>query len=214
MKNFILLGLVCLVAQIISAQKIVEKHMSFSGKQSVSFNIQIADSIKIVTWNKDEVYVKASINVDDNKYNDNYTMTFDESGSLLKVNAKLDLNKDRYKSDKNCCCCKSDIYCEVYLPENAEFSVESINANLIIVGKTAHINAKTISGFIDLSLQPGKKADLNLKTISGTIYSNLALNETGGKSFPVHVSSQINGGGDPIKLETISGDIYLRQVNK
>jgi len=32
------------------AQKIIEKHMDFSNKDLISLNIQIADSIRILTW--------------------------------------------------------------------------------------------------------------------------------------------------------------------
>src|SRR5258707_14800494 len=72
-----------------SAQKIIEKHMDFSQKDLISLNIQIADSIRILTWNKKEVYVKASIDINDNKDNDVYEMTFDDSGNTIAVLAKI-----------------------------------------------------------------------------------------------------------------------------
>jgi len=53
-----------------NAQKTIEKHLNFSQKTGVILDLQIADSIKISTWNKKEVYAKASVNINDNKDNE------------------------------------------------------------------------------------------------------------------------------------------------
>src|ERR1700730_9520664 len=106
MKYSILLLLGAAWISTASAQKIVEKHIDFSQKDLVVLNIQIADSIKVLTWNKNEVYVKASINVNDNKDNDLYKMTFGDSGSTVGVIAKLDYDKARRNGNDsgNCNC--------------------------------------------------------------------------------------------------------------
>ena len=66
MKKSILLALVCIGSLATRAQKIIEKHIPFSPKNFVSMNFQISDSIHIITWKKDEVYIKSSIDVNDN----------------------------------------------------------------------------------------------------------------------------------------------------
>jgi len=112
----------------------------------------------------------------------------------------------------NCYCMQSRIYWDVYIPENASFSVESINANITITGKTAAVRAKSISGFIDLSVDPQRKADLKLNTITGTVYTDLAVAASrSSRSVGTKISDLVNGGGKPISLETISGDIFLRR---
>lgn len=201
------------------AQKVIEKHFDFSQKKMVSMNIQIADSIKIITWNKNEVYIKAVVDINDNKNNDDYKVTFDESGNTVSVRSKFDFPKGKNccgDSDNcNCNCnCHSRITCEVYMPENADISVETINGNISIDGKTATIRAHSISGFIDLSLAPDAHADLKMNTISGTMYTDFDLQDrkglrhVGGSS----VQTALNGGGEKaIDLETISGDIYFRK---
>ena len=195
----------------VEAQMIIEKHMDFSGKESVALKIQIADSINIQTWNKNEVYVKGSVNINENKDNEGYITSFDESGSSLSVNAKF---KDKYFSGKNNCCNKTDIYWQVFLPEKTRFSVETINANITITGQTKEMKVKSISGYIDLSVPANKQADLDFSTISGTMYSNheLALNQKHG-GIPSKIEEKLNAGGAPIKLETISGDIFFRKSN-
>jgi hypothetical protein len=197
------------------AQKIIEKHIDFLQKDLISLNIQIADSIRIITWSKNEVYVKASIDINDNKDNDLFRMTFGDSGSTVAILAKI---ADHEKTNKgwnekcNCYCMQSEIYCDIYIPENVNFSVESINANITITGKTAAVRAKSISGFIDLAVDPQRKADLKLNTITGTVYSDLAVNAgRSTRAVGTKVSDMVNGGGKPISLETISGDIFLRK---
>ncbi len=225
MKNNILIALLCIGSLATRAQKIIEKHIPFSPKNFVSMNFQISDSIHIITWKKDEVYIRSSINVNDNQNNDDYKMVFDETGSTVNVSAKLETDnirrsrKDSNNNNNNCCCCcnnyRTKIFHEVYVPENVDFSVETINGNIIIAGNTAEIRARSISGFIDLAIAPDRKAEVKMHTISGTMYSNIDLlpasrhiKQVGGGS----ISAELNGGGNKsIDLQTISGDIFFRK---
>ena len=74
------------------------------------------------------------------------------------------------------------------------------------------MNVKSISGYIDLAVPSDKQADIDFSTISGTMYSNhkLALNKSH-SGVPSKINEKLNNGGDPIKLETISGDIFFRK---
>jgi DUF4097 and DUF4098 domain-containing protein YvlB len=76
------------------------------------------------------------------------------------------------------------------------------------------MKVKSISGYIDLEVPADKQADLDFSTISGTMYSNheLALNQKHG-GIPSKIMEKLNDGGVPIKLETISGDIFFRKSN-
>jgi len=224
MKNSLLVALVMTAILPVRAQKIIEKHFDLSANGFVSMNFQISDSIRIITWTKSEVYVKSTIDVNDNKNNDDYKMTFNESGSTINITARLETdgrgcgggNDSARKGRSNCCCCcTSNIYHEIYIPENTNFSVETINGNIVISGKTAEIRARSISGFIDLAIEPGRAAELTMKTITGTMYSNIELTSTSRKIKQVgggSVSAELNGGGGkPIDLQTISGNIFFRK---
>ena len=193
------------------AQQIIEKHIDFSGKESLSLKIQIADSINVQTWNKNEVYLKSSVNVNENKDNDAYVTSFDETGKTVIVNANF---RDKYFKGKKNCCNETDIYWQIFIPEKTKFSVETIDANVTITGQTREMNVKSISGYIDLTAPASKQADIDFSTISGRMYSNheLALNKLH-NGIPMKITEKLNNGGDPIKLETISGDIYFRKSN-
>lgn len=224
MKKNLLFALGCMAVLFANAQKIVEKHMAFTPNTLVSMNFQISDSIRIISWNKNEVYIKSSINVNDNKNNDNYIMNFDESDNNIHIKGKLEFekgkgccgNNDDNHSGNCCCCCSSNIIHEVYIPENSDISVETINGNIVVSGNIAGIRARTISGYIDLAVSPQRKADLKLHTITGTMYSNFDLPREGGSMRKVGgntVMTQLNGdGGKPIDLSTISGDIFVRKA--
>jgi len=211
MKTVPILVFIWLCIGTIQAQQIIEKHMDFSGKESISLKIQIADSINIQTWNKNEVYVKASVNVNENKDNDAYVTSFDETGTLVAVKANF---RDNYFKGKKNCCNETDIYWQIYLPDKTKFSVETINADVTIKGQTREMNVKSISGYIDLAVPDNRQADIDFSTISGTMYSNheLALNKQH-SGVPSKIIEKLNNGGDPIKLETISGDIFFRKSN-
>jgi hypothetical protein len=241
MKNGLLIMLVLAAAVTAQAQKVIEKHIPLSANGFVSMNFQISDSIRIVMWDKNEVYVKSTIDVNDNQNNDDYKETFDQSATSVNITGKLHTNCNNYHrrkraadsahrsgettnnrsddNDDNCCSCncgcETSIIHEIYIPENTDFSVETINGNIVISGNTAGIRAKSISGYIDLTMVPQKPAALRMQTISGTMYSNFDLGTTNGRSRQVGgrtVDAQINGsGGKAVDLETISGDIFFRK---
>src|SRR5258708_24204677 len=97
MKNSILALLLCIGLLPAGAQRIVEKHIDFAPSGYVRMNFQISDSIRIITWKKNEVYIKSSINVNQNKNNDDYKMVFGETGNTINAPAKLE-----YKSNDAC----------------------------------------------------------------------------------------------------------------
>jgi len=191
------------------AQTKTEKHISFSGKESLELNLQFADSIDLKSWDKNEVYVSASVNINENKDNDAYLISYSESGSDVEVKATF--KKDYFKGRDNCCT-KSDIRWKVYVPEKIPFSVETINGNITITGHTGEMKIKTISGFIDVAVPASKPADIEFSTISGTVFTDhkLAM-EKRSKAIPSVIREKLNNGGPPIKLETISGDIFFRK---
>ena len=134
MKNITIILILCMLSCFTHAQKIVEKHMNFAQNQSIKLDIQIADSIRIITWNKKEVFAKASVDINNNKNNDVYITEFNEQGNTIEVKAKFDdVKKVGYNDSCNCCCnYNSKIYWDIYIPEQSDFSVETIDGNIII----------------------------------------------------------------------------------
>lgn len=208
MKKFILSTAALLVFTLSSAQVRIDKHLDFSGKKTVKLDIQIADSIKIRTWDKPEVYINATISINDNKDNDAYETDFIESGDILVVNAEF---KDGYFDGENNNV-EADIFFEITIPAQSTLLTESINADITISGDTGPMTIKSISGFIDLSLPEKSDVNLDFSTLTGTIYSNHQIDtRAAGNMISSKVKYRMNNGGDLIRLETISGDIYFRK---
>ncbi len=212
MKKSLAFTLLWVIALPVTAQKQIEKSISFSGKESVELTIEIADSIIINTWNKPEVLAKASININNNKDNDAYRTTFSKEGDNIIISASIE--KDYFRDKNSYCCREGMIKWKINIPENTPFSVETINGNVTIAGSTTEVRVKTISGFIDWEVTPGRKADLEMNTTTGTLYSDLEFDQRimeGG--VQQSVSEKLNGGGYPVELETITGDIFCRKSN-
>jgi hypothetical protein len=210
MKNTLIVLAAWMLFGAANAQKTIEKQLSFSDGQMLALELKFADTIDIQTWNKKEVYAVASVNINNNRDNDAYQTDFRKSDNKLIVSANY--QEGYFKKKDSCCCIHSMIVWKIFMPEHTPFSVETIDGNIIIHGKTETIRAKTISGFIDLALDPAMGTDLDMKTISGTLYSNLDIAGNGKtSSFPPRVTDKINNGGIPVQLETISGDIFLRK---
>ncbi len=197
---------VCAFLLPVKAQKIIEKHLDYSNGKSIVMDLSIADSIIIHTWNKKEVYAKASVNINDNADNDAYLTSFDNNADQVNISAEF---KKGYFSGRNNCM-RSDIYWNVYIPENTDFSVKTINGNIIIDGNTAAIESHSISGFVDVTVPPGKKADLEMKTVTGTIYSNYDFEQKSRGYVSSRVAGNMNGGGEDVDLASVSGDIFFR----
>jgi hypothetical protein len=208
MRSGIIIIMVWLCFGTIEAQQKIEKHLDFTGKQSTILKIQIADSIIIRTWNRNEVFVTASFNINENKDNDAYQVSFNETGTNILINGNF---KDQYFKQNNNCCNTARIYWQLYLPERTAFTLETINGNITIEGQTERMKVKSISGYIDLSMPLNRKADLKLSTLSGTIYSNFVFQQNGRSGIPVKIEDKLNNGGPLVDLETISGDIFFRK---
>jgi hypothetical protein len=211
MKTLAIIIIVWLGFSTTQAQQKIEKHLGFSGKEDIVLKIQIADSIRLQTWDKNEVFVTASVNINENKDNDAYITSFDDMGNTIVVSAKF---RDNYFKGRNDCCNKSNIYWQVFVPEKAVFSIETINADIIITGETEKMTVKTISGYIDLSFPMSRPANLEFSTVSGTVYTNhYLLPERMSREVPTVIREKMNNGGSLVKLETISGDIFFRRSN-
>ncbi|MFH0841892.1 MAG: hypothetical protein V1903_04645 [Bacteroidota bacterium] len=191
------------------AQVITEKHLDFSGKDFTNLDIEIADSINLIMWSKNEIFVTASVNINNNKDNDAYVISFDETGKSITISGKF---KEQYFKGRDCCCDETDIFWQIFLPEKSDFKIETINGNITIAGATEEIHAKSISGFIDLAVPRDHKADLNISTITGTVYTDHEISADRRYSgIPAVITESLNDGGPQVTLETISGDIFFRK---
>ncbi|MDJ0644823.1 MAG: hypothetical protein QNJ57_02465 [Flavobacteriaceae bacterium] len=236
MKAFIAL-LFILSFGIAQAQKVIEKTIDYKD-QFVELDVQFASEIEVKTWDKPDVYFKASIFIKDAKYLELFELDINEGTSSIFIvsNAKKvfkkhwDDYKKKYPGRKGWYNSTEDPWYEfnyvLYVPKNAKFKVSSINGDLkseVIEGEfiadlingdidiaeyTGSLELKTINGEIDLKMI---NADLIAETIHGDIYADEKLKFS---SKDRHVGQKIWGrtvnGKNRLRLNTINGNMYLR----
>ena len=103
---------------------------------------------------------------------------------------------------------------KIKIPQNSNVAVSSKHGIIELENILGKVDANSIHGGIDLSVNKKSKCSLNAKTKWGTIYSNLNLNvdkELSSNRDWNNVIASINGESGPsIKLESKHANIYLR----
>lgn len=207
------------------AQRIVEESHPVSSDTKIHLDFDFADRILVKSWDKQEVYVKATVNINDGEYNENFNFKVHKAESFLTIESKIDdmksmhcqtiIIEDGDTTYINGRGTQMDLDFEVYLPENSDLKIETINGDIELSGLDGPLNLSTINGDIDLSVNEGIKADLEMETINGTMYTNLDLQIESKKGnlckIGGDVNTQLNGGGRTIQLSTINGAMYLRK---
>jgi hypothetical protein len=239
MKLFLLLG--AMVALLLGtspaqAQKIIEKKAPLSNNQRLVLDLQQASTIRIKGGSGKDVAVKATVNINNNKLNDALLLTLNTESDEVKVKSAFDKELLRNSQEANCpdgegysmwnddkdkngnggyrLCVRVDY--EIEVPAGATVKVNTISGNIEVTGLNGPLDAKSISGFVDVSWPSTKGADVALKTITGEVYTNqdIALNGQKNNS-PVgyQVRGQLGSSGPAVKLESISGDVFFRKQN-
>ena len=79
----------------------------------------------------------------------------------------------------------------------------------------------SVNGFVDVSLPQETKANLELHTVNGEAYTDWEINvdKDATNVIPViaemnmfNIEGTINGGGTPISIQSVNGDIFLRKL--
>ncbi|TYZ14499.1 DUF4097 domain-containing protein [Hymenobacter lutimineralis] len=74
-----------------------------------------------------------------------------------------------------------------------------------------------VSGDVDVTMPAASKATLQLRSISGEIYTDFDITLPKSQGDLNHVGGQVvngtvNGGGNPVSLKSVSGNIYVRKA--
>lgn len=236
MKNLIIAAFMGLATLALSAQKMIEKNINYSG-QFIDLDVKFASDIEVKTWDKSTVYFKADITTKNGKFIDLYDLDIDESSSSITIaeeaipvfKAFQEEWDKNHPGSKNRGFMEDDTYefnYVLYVPKNARFKVSSINGNLRAEIIEGNFTADLINGDIDIKKYDG---DMDLQTINGeidlvmknsrmvaeTIHGNIYADEKLNlKVTDRYVGQKVEGSFDKathrLKLNTINGNMYLR----
>lgn len=207
-----------------SAQTIVNKEVEMPIGKELELDLKLADSIELMGWEQQMIRIVATVNINEGKDNEKFVMDFDDFNQRMVVQSDI---KDLDKISKQRIIYDEDsgekihtrdvdleIWFQIWLPKQTSLKLKTINGDVKASGLTGKMRIKSISGDVDITL-PGKmNASLTLKSITGNMYSDLNLksDRIGHDGFsmkPFHCD--LNDGGQPIELESISGNIYIRK---
>lgn len=243
MKSLLLFIGLLLSFNNLTAQKKVTENTTSNGINDVYVNLKFANTTIIKNWNKNEISVEATVNLDDNEHNDYFSLKADKIGGTYKVTSEYGDYFKKYRSYYTSDCDDEDgkkkninykeshsniVNYVIYVPKNMELKIKSISGdieaetyigilkldlisgNITIKKHSKDMHLKTISGDIDIYVYDAK---LEAKTLTGGVYSDLDINFDKNKKqgYGSKIVATINKGTASLKLNTISGDIYLRK---
>jgi len=230
MRQFLLLVLLVWAAvgrQSASAQKIIEKTANLTAGQRVFLDLKQARNIHVRAGAAGKMTLKATISINSNRLNDALQIALTQTTEELKVSADFDKDMLRQAQPGDCLSSTGDrnvwygqqvcddISYEITLPADVALRVFSYSGNVDIAGFTSSIEAKSLSGFVDVAWPPTKGAELSLKTLNGEVYTDqdIAFSTTLRKStdFGYQLQGTLHGSGPLVKLESISNDVYFRK---
>ncbi|MBD2769857.1 hypothetical protein IC235_18360 [Hymenobacter sp. BT664] len=245
MRRFLFLLLLVLAAsgsQRASAQKIIEKTANLAAGQRLYLNLRQASSIRVRAGASGKMTLKASVSINQNKLNEALLLTVEQSGDELRMVSAFDKevlrnsqpgdcpNGGSYYGDTFIIDGKNDggrkdgwsanqvcavIDYEITVPAEVALRVNTLSGNIDIAGLTGPIEAKSLSGFVDVAWPATRGAELSLKSITGEVYTDQEIAFTNLREKNPIVGYQLHGtlsgSGPLVKLESISNDVYFRK---
>lgn len=195
------------------AQKIVTESVALTNQTELVTDFPFADNISIKTWAQNEVKVVANVSINDGA--DDHIFVLEKEVTSDRVTIKMSMSEWE-KASKGNYCMKSTIHYEIFLPAAITLSSKTINGSYLVDDYRRPMSLVTISGDIDVTFGGGANADLRMKTLTGEVYTDLQIDLANSKPgmkriMGMNAQGKLGEGGSLIKMETISGSIYLRK---
>ncbi len=206
-------------------QKKVEKELPMSKGQRVQLDFEFATTIHVQPWDEPRVLVKASARVNGGRDDEAYELTASTAGGVLrfvsslrdkeKLFRRLDSARHYHNTTVNGKSLDIEEFYEVYVPRNVELSLKTTIGSSKIEHNNGPLAVETVTGNIDVRCAANQPADITAKTVTGGMYTDLPYQPQKSSDLPRLAGEesqiQLNGGGVPIALETVTGDVTIRK---
>ncbi|HEU4495511.1 MAG TPA: hypothetical protein VFR70_00510 [Flavobacterium sp.] len=224
-----------------TAQTAINKSFSADKNQKLSLKFDYPQLIRISTWDKPEVQILGTVNINENENNNAFQINESKEGNFLAIEGKISeieniphrikvyqgnqklIFKSREEYQKYC---KEnnvtfnsmtdgvdvDIQLEIKVPKFLITQIESQYGLVEVKDFDGTINVNAIYGGIDATILDKKVGKLSAETSFGQIYSNLDTKFTVKDSNDFHTSVMTTfGNGPQYNLESKYGNVYLRK---
>ncbi|MBD3906924.1 hypothetical protein NAL32_19950 [Chryseobacterium sp. Ch-15] len=232
---------VSLVFGLTAAQTAINKTFSTDKNQKISLKFDYPELIKISTWDKSEVQILGTVNINENESNNAFQIKESKEGNSLVIEGKIAEMKNiprRIKVEKDNKklifktreeyqkYCKEndvtfdsmtdgvdvDIKLQIKVPKHLLTQIESQYGLVEVKDFGGTINVNAIYGGIDATVLDKNVGKLSAETHFGKIYSNLDAKFTGKDSDDFRtLVTATFGNGPQYNLESKYGNIYLRK---
>jgi len=199
--------------------KKVTASVEVSGQEKLELDFAFADQITFTTWEKKEVLVEVSVEINEGEDNDIFSLSSRKGSTTISIEMDEDMWKKLSKRDDskwNNCNYTHTINYKVFLPKGLEVHASTITGDYEFQYQGLEMHLETISGAIDVTIMESDGMDFKAETITGEIFSDLEIAFPEGKKGLRQVVGQdiwgrIGSGGIQSHFESISGNIYLRK---
>lgn len=240
MKRALLCLLLTGSLQLLLAQRIIEKTYKTTKDQPVLLQFGYPN-LKVNSWDKDEIYIKATVNISDNKYNDRFELRSQTIAGQLHIMDSVDLKniepqyyievngtkkhfdtkadfeayRAAHKNEKIAAYSSTDVHIEieVMLPVKDYITIQSKFGLVEVKNYAGPLTIQTVYGKIDARLKETHVGKIKLTNHYGKIYSDFDLKpvEKEDKNFYTSITA-IPGKGPAYELSSKFGNIYLRNI--
>ena len=204
-------------------EKLIEQNFALPQGKKLDLDLKFGSDILIDTWDKKEVNFRAIISYNEPGIEKVHTIAINETDKFLSIATDYDFEAhepldwpcnqhNRNYHNKHLYCIK--VRYELTLPVDAKVQLETIAGNIEVKGFQGEMKAKSISGYLDVSLAAVHQTRLKFRSVTGEIYTDFDIElDENSSAHSKRLSTEINGGGDGLlSLETVSGDIFFRKI--
>lgn len=244
MKTILLWLILAMGPCIAFSQSKISKSYPVNKGQSIELRFDYPKLIKISSWDKNEISVEATVNINDGKNNDAFTLEEKTVDGKISISNKLDMEQipqayylvingiktkfdskeamESYRKEKSLTNVTSiyqqkdvEISLEIKLPANVTADVSSIFGLVELQNYSGPIKVNSKYGGVDASLQEDVIGKITLTNQYGKIYTNLNLKPTEQTDRNFFTSiTATPGKGPSYDISSAFGNIYLRKANK
>ena len=224
-----------------AAQTAINKSFPTDKIQKLSLKFDYPQLIKISTWDKSEVQILGTVNINENENNNAFQIKESKDGNSLVIEGKMSEMKNiphritvqkgsqklifksreeyqKYCKENNVTFSSMtdgvdiDIQLEIKVPKSLATQIESQYGLVEVKDFGGTINVNAIYGGIDATILDRNVGKLSAETHFGQIYSNLDAKFTGKDSNDFRtLVTTTFGNGPQYILESKYGNIYLRK---
>lgn len=241
MKKSILIAVMLLAGITANAQSEISESYPLTNEDKISIKFEYPTLVKIHTWQKNEVKVEATIEIDGGNKDETFSLkgksergTFylkskltglsksenyffssdDDDGESVRIKEKgrtIVVGNDDALSHRGV---EIEIVVDVYVPESLAVDVNAKFGLVEVLDLPHRLDVDSEFGGIDVSVNAKDISELDASTAWGQIYSNLedSMDLRGGDSIGEVMRASLNSSGQKkLYLDSQFGNVYLRK---